>query len=90
MNWHPVQLECAKCKIKCYLRSAFYSADGELMYIFACPRCKNVVSFKTFALELSTKAVALDAKDQPKLLPSPNTSDADEKFLRDLGIEGGL
>ena len=98
-RWWNIEAQCNECKVSCTLQEALFSADGELTYIFQCPKCKTLVRRTLFASALAHRALMQDfhAKtNQPntpvqpllQLPPAPRTlTKQDVRDLRSLHID---
>jgi len=99
-TWYPISLVCSVCTADMALTQAQYSADGELRWLFACPKCANVLAWRVFASALAHTAMANDIERhiagkvkpqrtvQPPLLAAgkPMMTDADKQFEKAIGI----
>lgn len=59
-RWWNIEAQCNECKVSCTLQEALFSADGELTYIFQCPKCKTLVRWTLFASALAHRALMQD------------------------------
>ena len=98
-RWWNIDAQCNECNVSCKLQEALFSADGELTFIFQCPKCKTLVRWTVFATALAHRAIMQDfhAKTntertpaQPPLTlppPPPKLTAQDMRDLQKWAIE---
>ena len=102
MRWWQATINCTECQTEAELKSAGFSADGELSYSFVCPKCHEILQWRIFATALAYKALENDTREdklerrhRPPLTPPlaelpsppPTLTDEDKKWERDLHID---
>ena len=60
MTWWGANLLCPKCNKDTTLQLCNFSADGELMFVFYCTTCKELIHWRIFASSLAHRALVQD------------------------------
>ena len=76
-KWRGVIIVCPDCKSPTAIIGCAASADGELLFTAACPKCKEKLQWRVFATALAYHALCEDFDDdkvkQAVQAPKPRT-----------------
>ena len=101
-RWWGININCVKCEVECLITGAFFSADGEIMFLANCPKCKNIIKWTVMSTRLSYLALRNDmeaeviakavkteiARIEPLRPPiAPKLSDDDIRWCSELHID---
>ena len=59
-HWHGINISCVACEVECLISGAFCSADGEIMFLAECSKCKNKIKWLTTGPKLAYIALRND------------------------------
>src|ERR1035437_5347449 len=59
-HWHRINISCVDCEVECTHVGALCSADGEIMFLAECPKCKTKIKWLTTGPKLAYIALRND------------------------------
>ena len=93
MTWYGVARKC-ECDTDGNLYQFAFSADGEFLFSFYCPKCKKPFHWRIYASQLQHDALCRDVVKSRRgkvipesIIPPEKLSDKDKKLLHDFGID---
>jgi hypothetical protein len=97
MKWHRIVLSCPSCSQEPTILAFSTAADGSVLLEMICVRCGIKLAWKSDVVKLITNAFNSDLQENTiKHIPlrppmnDPCEKIADNKWLRNLGISGGI
>jgi predicted RNA-binding Zn-ribbon protein involved in translation (DUF1610 family) len=99
ISWWGSSIICPKCEVQGRLKDFKFSADGEILFDYKCPKCDKDFIWRIFASQLQTIARCNDLEKHckkcakgvtvpPLALPAPaptKPKDDFEDFMKGLG-----
>ena len=103
MTWWGIEMLCPACKVLGTNMSAWFAADGELMFCSSCPKCDVSLQYPVYASHLAWLAHDRDEEKKanatqkiqtrakavrpPLAISAPLITPEDKQFERECGID---